>query len=99
MSRLSLDVSDKFHHKLKMITAWKGISIKDFVIQTLNQQIELEYNPSVNRILNDETLKTVEESYQGINVNSYESKKEFLRHLDKLECEVKQDLVREKKVK
>ena len=48
MSRLSLDVSDKFHLKLKMLTTWKGISIKDFVIQTLNKQIELEYMPNIS---------------------------------------------------
>ena len=71
MSRLSLDVSDKFNLKLKMLTTWKGISIKDFVIQTLNKQIELEYKPYVSKnVLNDETIKTIEESHQGINLNS-----------------------------
>lgn len=99
MSRLSLDVSEKFHLKLKMLTTWKGISIKDFVIQTLNKQIELEYTPNISsKILNEETLKIVKESHQGINVNSYESKKEFLKHLDKLAREVKQELAEENRV-
>lgn len=96
MSRLSLDVSDEFHLKLKMLTTWKGISIKDFVIQTLNKQIELEYNVSKN-VLNDETIKTIEESHQGINLNSYDSKEEFFRHLDRLQEEVEQEIAKENK--
>lgn len=98
MSRLSLDIPNKFHLELKMLTTWKGISIKDFVIQALNKQIELEYTPSVSEnVLNDETLKVIKESYLNINVNSYKSKIEFFRHLDKLQQEVKQELTEENK--
>lgn len=95
MSRLSLDVSDEFHLKLKMLTTWKCISIKDFVIQTLNKQIELEYKPYVSKnVLNDETIKTIEESHQGINLNSYDSKEEFFKHLDRLQEEVEQEVAK-----
>lgn len=98
MSRLSLDISDKFHLKLKMLTTWKGITIKDFVMQTLTKQIELEYMPDISEnILNKETIKVIEESHQGINTNSYNSKEEFFKHLDKLQKEVKQELAKENK--
>jgi hypothetical protein len=100
MSRLSLDISDEFHLKLKMLTTWKGVSIREFVTQVLNKQIELEYKPRISKkILNNKTIKTIAESHQGIGVNSYNSKEEFFRHLDKLQGEVERELAEENKNK
>lgn len=100
MSRLSLDISDNFHRKLKMLTTWKGISIKDFVMQALCKQIELEYTPDISEnVLNEETIRVIEESRQGININSYNSKEEFFDHLAKLQEKVKQELINENKAK
>lgn len=98
MSKLSLDISNKFHLKLKILTTWKGITIKDFVTQTLNKQIELKYMPDISdNTLNNETIKVIEESHQEINTNSYNSKEEFFEHLNKLQKEVKQELAKEHK--
>ena len=100
MSRLSLDISDEFHHKLKMLTTWKGVSIKDFVIEALNKQIELESKiPISKNIPNEETMKTIEEARQGINVNTYNSKEDFFKHLDNLQKEVERELAEENKAK
>jgi hypothetical protein len=97
MTRLSLDISDQFHHKLKMLTTWKGVSIKDFVIQALNKQMELEYTPPISKnVLNEETIKGIEESRQGIGLTICNSTEEFLAHLDKLEQEAKQELIEDK---
>ncbi len=99
MSRLSLDISDEFHLKLKILTTWKGVSIKNFVIHALNKQIELEYKSRVSKnVLNDETIKIIEESFQGINVSSCNSREEFFKHLDKLQEEVEQELAEENKI-
>lgn len=96
VTRLSLDITNEFHHKLKLLTAWKGISIKDFVIKALNKQIELEAEPVLSKnILNDETIKMIEDSRLGINVNSYDSIEIFFKHLDKLQEEVQQELIQE----
>jgi hypothetical protein len=96
MTRLSLDVTNEFHHKLKLLTAWKGISIKDFVIKALNKQIELEAKPILSKnVLNDETIKVIEDSRLGVDVNSYDSIEVFFKHLDKLQEEVEQELIQE----
>jgi hypothetical protein len=39
-------------------------------------------------IPNEEVVNTIEESSRGVNVNSYNSKDEFFKHLDDLQKEV-----------
>jgi putative cell wall-binding protein len=83
---------------LKVHTSYKECKIKDFVTKAIQNKIKLEQQVHISKnIPNAETIKTFEESDQGIGITSFNSKEDFFKHLDKLQMEVEQELVKENK--
>lgn len=74
MSRISIDVTDAEHAKLKALAALKGQSIKDFVLSRTIEDVELQPHLAELEALLDERLdrahregystKTVEEIFE-----------------------------------
>ena len=75
MTRLSIDISDELHHYLKIHTAREAITIADFVREAIYMQVEQE------KIPNEETIKALEESRQGIGVTSNSSVEEMMNEI------------------
>jgi hypothetical protein len=89
MTRLSIDISDELHHYLKIHTAYTKSNIRDFVTKAIYSRVDQE------KIPNEETIKALEESRQGIGVIHFNSKEEFFEHLNKLQEEVEKELAEE----
>ena len=79
MTRLSIDISDELHHYLKIHTARKKDTIMNFVIDAIYKKVDQEKVP------NEETIKALEESRNGIGINEYSSWEEMI---DKIEKEI-----------
>jgi Antitoxin ParD len=58
-TRMSIDVSLKDHTRIKMLAATKGLSIKEFVIECVNERIHPEKKP------NAKTRKAMEDARKG----------------------------------
>ncbi len=77
MTRLSIDISDELHHYLKIHTAQKKITILDFVKEAIYKKIDQEKFP------NEETIKALEESRNGIGINECSSWEEMIERMEK----------------
>lgn len=75
MTRLSIDISDELHRYLKIHTAYTKSNIRDFVTKAIYMQVEQE------KIPNEETIKALEESRQGIGVTSNSSVEEMMNEI------------------
>ena len=75
MTRLSIDISDELHHYLKIHTAYTKSNIRDFVTKAIYMQVEQE------KIPNEETIKALEESRQGVGVTSNSSVEEMMNEI------------------
>jgi uncharacterized protein (DUF302 family) len=75
MTRLSIDISDELHHYLKIHIAYTKSNIRDFVTKAIYMQVEQEKVP------NEETIKALEESRQGIGVTSNSSVEEMMNEI------------------
>lgn len=76
MTRLSIDIPNELHHFLKIHTAHKNDTIMNFVREAIFSKIEQE------KELNAESIKILEESAKGLNINKYSSYKEMYKKLN-----------------
>ncbi|AFC72565.1 hypothetical protein MCC_05190 [Rickettsia rhipicephali str. 3-7-female6-CWPP] len=76
MIRLSIDIPNELHHFLKVYTAHKNDTIMNFVREAIYHKIEQE------KELNAESIKILEESAKGLNINKYSSYKEMYKKLN-----------------
>ena len=65
--RISIDVPDSEHRKLKAIAALRGVSMKQIILEYISKEVYSDNIP------NDETLKVFQEADEGKNVNYYGS--------------------------
>lgn len=75
MTRLSIDISDELHHFLKIHTAYKNDTIMNYVREAIYARVEQE------KELNQESIKALEESRLGLNINKYSTYKEMYKKL------------------
>lgn len=78
MTRLSIDISNELHHFLKVHTAYKNDTIMNFVREAIYSKVEQE------KKLNAESIKALEESKKGLNINKYSSYQEMYKKLNLL---------------
>ncbi|MFY9589543.1 hypothetical protein [Rickettsia endosymbiont of Halotydeus destructor] len=76
MTRLSIDISDELHKFLKVHTAYKNETIMNYVREAIYSKIEQE------KELNADSIKALEESKQGSNINEYSSYQEMYKKLN-----------------
>ena len=76
MTRLSIDIPTELHHFLKIHTAHKNDTIVNFVREAIYSKVEQE------KLLNAESIKILEESAKGLNINKYSSYKEMYKKLN-----------------
>ena len=82
MKRLSIDIPNELHHMLKVHTSYKGCKIKDFVTKAIQNKIKLEQQVHISKnIPNAETIKTFEESDQGIGITKFASVKDMFNEI------------------
>ena len=58
-TRMSIDVSLKDHTRIKVLAAAEGLSVKEFVIECINERIHPEKKP------NTKTRKAMEDARKG----------------------------------
>ncbi|WP_253308585.1 MULTISPECIES: hypothetical protein [unclassified Rickettsia] len=75
MTRLSIDIPIELHKFLKVHTAYKNDTIMNYVREAIYSKIEQE------KELNEESIKVLEESKQGLNINKYPSYQEMYKKL------------------
>jgi hypothetical protein len=78
MTRLSIDIPNELHHFLKIHTAYKNDTIMNYVREAIYTRVEQE------KELNQESIKALEESKLGLNINRYSSYKEMYKKLQML---------------
>ena len=84
MKRLSIDIPNELHHMLKIHTSYKECKIKDFVTKAIQNKIKLEQQVYISKnIPNAETIKTFEESDQGIGITKNSSVEEMFNEIYK----------------
>jgi hypothetical protein len=75
MTRLSIDISNELHHFLKVHTAYKNDTIMNYVREAIYSRISQE------KELNQESIKALAESKEGLNINKYNSYDEMYKKL------------------
>ncbi|MGL4226559.1 MAG: hypothetical protein ACRCRR_02970 [Rickettsia sp.] len=75
MTRLSIDIPNELHQFLKVHTAYKHDTIMNFVREAIYTKLEQE------KELNVKSIKALEESKKGLNINQYSSYKEMYKKL------------------
>ena len=65
MSRISIEVSDNQHAKIKVMASLQNKSIKDFIIESIFQQPKKKFNKS--------TMDAIDEMQNEKNLNVYDS--------------------------
>ena len=75
MRRLSIDISEDLHHYLKIHTARRKDTIMNYVKEAIYNRLEQE------KIPNEETLKTLEESKNGIGITKFASASDLYKDL------------------
>lgn len=78
MTRLSIDISNELHKFLKVHTAYKNDTIMNYVREAIYTRISQE------KELNQESIKALEESKEGKNINKYSSYEEMYKKLNLL---------------
>ncbi len=64
-TRISIDIPNEEHRKLKAIAALRGVSMKQIILESVNREIYSDNVP------NEKTMKTFRESDQDKNVKYY----------------------------
>ena len=75
-TRMTIDLPDEEHRKLKAIAALRGVSMKAIILECLNKELYSDNIP------NDITQKTLKESDKNKNVNYYNDLNELREKLD-----------------
>ena len=65
MSRISIEVSDDQHAKIKVMASLQNKSIKDFIIENIFQESKKKFNKS--------TMDAIDEIQNEKNLNIYDS--------------------------
>jgi uncharacterized protein (UPF0335 family) len=82
MKRLSIDIPNELHHMLKVHASYKECKIKDFVTKAIQSAIKIEQKPRISKnIPNAETIKTFEESKQGIGLQEFTSVEDMFNEI------------------
>ncbi|WP_367364511.1 hypothetical protein [Candidatus Tisiphia endosymbiont of Nedyus quadrimaculatus] len=76
MTRLSIDIPNELHQFLKIHTAYRKDTIMNFVREAIYIRIHQE------KKLNEESVKTLKESREGLNINTYPSYEEMYKKLN-----------------
>ncbi|WP_341757558.1 hypothetical protein [Candidatus Tisiphia endosymbiont of Ditula angustiorana] len=76
MTRLSIDIPNELHQFLKIHTAYRKDTIMNFVREAIYIRIHQE------KKLNEESVKTLKESSEGLNINIYPSYEEMYKKLN-----------------
>ena len=66
LSRITIDLPVESHKRLKVLSSILGRSMRDIVVESINERLEMEC--SYSHIPNDETIKAIEETRKGKNL-------------------------------
>jgi len=73
-TRMSIDVTLKDHTRIKVLAAAEGLSVKEFVIECINERIHPEKKP------NAKTRKAIEDARNGKTIKAKDVS-ELYKHL------------------
>lgn len=65
--RVTVDLSKKDHKKLKMASSLLGVSMKDFVIESMNERFEKLFNKETEKALKDAETRHNLTKYKNMN--------------------------------
>lgn len=72
--RITIDLPVRLHKKLKTSAALLGISMKEFIMDSVDETFK-------SRLYNKETLKAIHEAEEGVNVHEFESLEDMFKDL------------------
>ena len=75
-TRMTIDVPDDEHRKLKALAALRGISMKQLVLEILYREL---YSKNLS---NEETLRVFKETDEGKNLQRFDHVEDMLKSLD-----------------
>ena len=72
--RITIDIPKKEYKKLKILAALLGISMKEFIMDSLHETFK-------SRIYNKKTLKAIRETEEGKNLKKFDSLEDMFEDL------------------